>query len=366
MRAAVLRSIDSGLKIEELNDPKPKDNEVLIKVNAVGLCHTDLHVLRGHIPFPLPAVLGHEVSGIVESVGNGVDNVQRGDRVVGPFILPCGKCRLCIRGYEDLCENFYNYNRLRGVYYDGTSRLTAKDGSTVYMYSMAAHAEYSVIPATSVFKVPDTMNLDDASILGCAIMTAYGACRNASLKPAEQVAVFGIGGVGSNVVQIASKVFNTDVIAIDIRDEKLEYAKSLGAKHTINSKKDDPVKAIMDITDGRGVDAAIEVIGMKETISTAIRSVRSGGRAVLVGLSSKGNEAGFEINFLVRKGVHIIGSYGGKPRVDMPEIIALASKGIIDVANVISERFRLEEVNEAFEKLEKGGIRGRAVIKVSQ
>jgi succinate semialdehyde reductase (NADPH) len=364
VKAAVLRSTDKPLQIEELKDPKPKDNEVMVEVNAVGLCHTDLHVLRGHIPFPLPAVLGHEVSGRVVAVGNGVDNVQVGDNVVGPFILPCGKCRLCIRGYEDLCENFYNYNRLKGVYYDGTSRLVDKDGNTVYMYSMGAYAEYCIIPATSVFKVADNIKMDSAAILGCAIMTAYGACKNANLKPSEIIAVYGIGGVGSNVVQIASKVFNTDVIAIDVRDEKLDYAKTLGAKYTVNSKREDPVKAIMDITDGKGVDAAIEVIGLKDTISSAIRSVRSGGRAVLVGLSSKGNEAGFEINFVVRKGVHIIGSYGGKPRIDMPEIIALASKGIIDVENVISEQFKLEQINEAFEKLEKGGIKGRAVIKL--
>ncbi len=364
MKAAVLRDAGKPLQIEELSEPKPKDNEVMIEVSAVGLCHTDLHVLRGHIPFPLPAVLGHEVSGRVVEVGKGVDNVQVGDKVVGPFILPCGRCRLCIRGYEDLCENFYNYNRLKGVYYDGTSRLVDKNGNTVYMYSMAAHAEYSIIPATSVFKIADGMKMDSSAILGCAIMTAYGACRNANLKPAESVAVYGIGGVGSNVVQIASRVFNTDVIAIDVRDEKLDYAKSIGAKYTINPKKEDPVNTIMSITDGRGVDAAIEVIGFKDTISSAIRSVRSGGRAVLVGLSSKGNEAGFEINFVVRKGVHVIGSYGGKPRIDMPEIIALASKGVIDVDNMVSEQFRLEQINEAFERLEQGGIKGRAVIKV--
>ncbi len=364
MRAAVLRKIGT-LDIEELKEPQPKSDEVLIKVKSVGLCHTDLHVLKGHIPFPLPAVLGHEVAGTVVKLGNGVDNVKVGDKVVGSFILPCGKCSYCVHGQEDICENFYSYNRLKGVYYDGNTRLFTPSGEPVYMLSMAAYAEYAVVPSTSVFKIPETLNHEKSAILGCAIMTAYGACKNANLKPAETVAVFGIGGVGINVVQIASRVFRTDVIAIDLSDEKLEHAKSVGAMSTINSKKEDPVKAILDLTNGKGVHAAIEVIGIKDTINAAIRSVRSGGRATLVGLSSKGSEASFDINSLVRRGVRIIGSYGAKPRIDLPEVITLASKGIINVDETISAEYKLEEINSAFDKLEEGGIKGRAIIKVS-
>lgn len=363
MKAAVVRDIGK-LEIEEIKEPKPADEEVLIKVNSIGLCHSDLHVLKGHIPFPLPAVLGHEVSGIVEQVGKNVDNVQVGDKVVGPFILPCGKCGFCITGQEDLCERFYNFNRLKGVYYDGNTRLFDANNNPIHMYSMAAHAEYSVIPATSVFKIPDSLDKDKASILGCAIMTAYGACRNAALRPAETVAVFGTGGVGTNVVQIASRVYNANVIAIDLNDEKLEHAKKIGAVHTINPKNEDAVKALLDYTDGRGVDAAIEVIGLKVTIDSAIKSVRSGGRVVLVGLAAKGNEASFEINNVVRRGVKIMGSYGGKPRIDMPEIIKLAAKGTINIQDAISAEYKLGEINEAFEKLEKGEILGRAIIKV--
>jgi S-(hydroxymethyl)glutathione dehydrogenase/alcohol dehydrogenase len=364
LKAAVLRTIGT-LNIEELKEPEPKADEVLIKVNSVGVCHTDLHVLKGHIPFPLPAVLGHEVAGTVVKIGNGVDNVQVGDKVVGPFILPCGKCSYCMQGQEDICEKFYNYNRLQGLYYDGKTRLSTPSGESVRMLSMAAHAEYSVIPSTSVFKIPETLDHDKSAILGCAIMTAYGACKNASLKPAETVAVFGIGGVGINVVQIAIRVFRTNVIAIDLGDEKLEHAKSIGAISTINPKREDPVKSILDITNGKGVDAAIEVIGIKDTINAAVKSVRSGGRAVLVGLSSKGSEASFEINTVVRKGVKIIGSYGGKPRIDMPEIISLASKGIINIEESVSTKYRLEEINSAFDTLEKGGIMGRAIIKIA-
>lgn len=363
MKAAILREFGK-LNIEELKIPEPKENEVLIKVNSVGVCHSDLHVIKGHIPFPLPAVMGHEVAGIVEKLGDGVDNVNVGDKVIGPFIMPCGKCKYCMLGQEDICEKFYNFNRLKGLYYDGKTRLFTPSGEPIHMYSMAAHAEYSVIPSTAVFKIPDNLNHDNSAILGCAIMTAYGACKNAQLKPAENVAVFGIGGVGTNVVQIAHKVFRSNVIAIDLNDEKLEHAKNIGAVDAINPNKDDPVKSLLDMTDGKGVDAAIEVIGIKPTISAAIQSVRSGGRAVLVGLSSKGSEASFEINSVVRRGVKIIGSYGAKPRIEMPEIISLASKDIINIDDAVSTQFKLEEINSAFEKLDKGDIIGRAIVKM--
>lgn len=363
MKAAVLR-IPGKLNIEELKEPEPNDDEVLIQVNSVGLCHSDLHVLKGHIPFPLPAVLGHEVAGTVTKVGNGTDAVQVGDKVVGPFILPCGKCRYCMLGQDDICEKFYNYNRLRGLYYDGKTRLFTPSGEAIHMYSMAAHAEYAVLPSTSVFKVPDKLDHEKSAILGCAIMTAYGACKNADLKPAENVAVFGIGGVGTNVVQIAHRVFRANVIAIDLHDEKLEHAKNIGAIGTINPGREDAIKTILDMTDGRGVDAAIEVIGIKTTINAAINSVRSGGRAVLVGLSAKGSEANFEINSVVRRGVRIIGSYGAKPRTTMPEIISLANKGIINIEEAVSTTYKLEDINSAFEKLEQGGILGRAIIKI--
>ena len=364
LKAAVLREFGK-LSIEELKKPEPQKDEVLIKVNSVGVCHSDLHVIKGHIPFPLPAVLGHEVAGTVEKLGNGVDNVQVGDKVVAPFILPCGKCSYCMSGQEDLCEKFYNFNRLRGLYYDGKTRLFTPSGEPIHMYSMSAHAEYSVIPSTSVFKIPENLDHEKSAILGCAIMTAYGACKNANLKPAETIAVFGIGGVGTNVVQIAHRVFRANVIAIDLNDDKLEHAKNIGAVGTVNPNKEDPVKSLLDITNGKGVDVAIEVIGIKPTINAAINSVRSGGRAVLVGLSSKGSEASFEINSVVRRGVKIIGSYGAKPRIEMPEIISLVSKGIINIDDAVSTKFKLEEINSAFEKLERGDIIGRAIIKIS-
>lgn len=362
MKAAILRSPGKPLEIAEIQDPRPGRGEVLVRVRAAGICHTDLHVIRGNIPFPTPAVLGHEVAGVVEEVGEGVADLRPGDRVIGTFIIPCGRCFYCRIGREDLCENFYKFNRLQGLYYDGDTRLRDKAGNKIYMYSMAAHAELSVIPETAVFKLPTSLPLEASAIIGCAIMTAYGACKNALLRPSETVAVFGVGGVGSSVVQLAARVFRTRVIAIDVVEAKLEHAMTLGAEHTINPLREDPVKKIFELTGGRGADASFEAVGMPATIEQAIRSVRAGGRAVIIGLSTKDSAASFQINYLVRRGIHIVGSYGARPGIDVPEILDLASRGIIDVESIAVQKFDLEEINEAFRKLEMGGIRGRALV----
>lgn len=197
-------------------------------------------------------------------------------------------------------------------------------------------------------------------------MTAYGACRNAGLMPDEFVAVYGIGGVGTNIVQIASKVFNARVIAIDIKDEKLEFAQKLGAEFIINSSRVNPVDEIMKITNGRGADVAVEAIGLPATQIQAIKSVRAGGRAVMVGLSKAGAEAPYEINSLVRREVMIIGSYGGgRPSQDIPVILDLIAKNIINIDMIITNIYsRLEDANEALEELHHGKILGRAVIKL--
>lgn len=362
MRAAILRSPGKPLEIAEIQDPRPRRGEVLVRVRSAGVCHTDLHVIRGDIPFPTPAVLGHEVAGVVEEVGDGVEDLRPGDRVVGAFIMPCGRCFYCRMGREDLCESFYKLNRLQGLYYDGDTRLRDRAGNKIYMYSMAAHAELSVIPETAVFKLPANLSLEASAVIGCAMMTAYGACKNALLRPSETVAVFGIGGVGSSVVQIASRVFRARVIAVDVVEAKLEHARSLGAEHVVNPLREDPVKRILELTEGRGVDASFEAVGTPATVEQAIRCVRAGGRAVVIGLSTREAVASFQINYLVRRGIHVIGSYGARPGADVPEILDLTSRGVIDVESIAVQRFKLEEINEALAKLERGEIRGRALV----
>jgi S-(hydroxymethyl)glutathione dehydrogenase/alcohol dehydrogenase len=240
-----MHEIGAPLVVEEIADPRPKRGEVLVKVAATGVCHSDLHVLKGELRFPLPCVLGHEISGVVAEVGEGVTNVAVGDRVASPFIMPCGICDYCARGEEDLCSTWFTENRGKGALHDGTSRLAALDGSTIAMYSMAGFADYSVVPATAVFKVPDSLSLEDCAVLGCATFTAFGMLRHAAnLRAGETIAVIGTGGVGSAAIQLARVFGAARVIAIDIRDDKLEAARSLGATDSVNAGNLDVGEAI--------------------------------------------------------------------------------------------------------------------------
>ena len=363
LKSMILEEVGKPLIMEDLEVPKPKFGEVLVKVEACGVCHTDLHVMKGEVKFPTPAVLGHEVSGIVESTGESVQNLKRGDTVVCPFIIPCGECYYCVRGMDDLCENFYKYNRLQGRLYDGETRLFRKDRSPVWMYSMGGLAEYTVVPKTAVFKLPQNLPLRESAILGCGVFTAYGAAKNQGvISPGESVAIIAVGGVGMNLVNI-SRIFGaTTIVAVDVRDEKLEAATKFGATHVVNSTKQDVVSEVLRITDGRGVDVAFECLGRPETVLQGLNTVRDGGRAVMVGIAPAGATAAFEITKLVRREVKIMGSYGARVRSDMPEILTLARNGAIDVTHLVSKTFTLIQTNEAYSALDRGDIVGRAIV----
>jgi succinate semialdehyde reductase (NADPH) len=363
MRAAVLKAAGSPLVIEDIPIPRPKAEEVLIKVAACGVCHSDLHVAKGELKFPLPCVLGHEISGVVEELGPGVRGLKPGDPVVSSFILPCGRCEPCARGRDDLCETFFAMNRLKGTLYDGESRLRRADGSALAMYSMGGLAEYAVVTATDVFPLPATLPLADSCILGCAVMTAYGAVKHqAELRPGSTVAVVGAGGVGSNVVQLARLFGAAEVIAVDVRDDKLAEVGRLGATQLVNGAKIDPVEAVLALTGGRGVDVAIEALGRPETITNAFRMTREGGRCVVIGLGSGSAAASIEVTRLVRRSIRLTGSYGCRVRTDMPEIVSLAGRGLIDVSKPISRRYRFEQIAEAYDALNRGEIMGRAIV----
>ena len=364
MKAAVLNAINAPMTVEDLPTPSPQAGEVLLRIAATGVCHTDLHVMRGEVAFPTPCVLGHETSGTVEAIGDGVTNVSVGDRVVCSFIMPCGDCSFCRRGRDDMCETFFAYNRLKGQLYDGTSRLARPDGSPVWMYSMGALAEYAVTPASSVFRLPDSLSLEESAIIGCSVFTAYGAVRNqAELRMGESAAVFAVGGVGTNVVQIAAAVGASPLIAVDLDDDKLELARSFGATHTVNSSHEDAPEQIMEITGGRGVDAAFEALGRPGTVQQAFRSVADGGRVVMIGIAAAGETVPLEITRIVRRSVKIMGSYGARAGTDMPQILSLVERGVIDVSpRIITRRYSLDEVNDAYAALGRGEIVGRALI----
>ena len=368
MKAVVLNAIGAPMAVEEIQTPEPRAGEVLIRVEACGVCHTDLHVIKEEVRFPTPCVLGHEVSGTVVAHGPGLSSTDAGRlavgrRVVGAFIMPCGTCYYCVRGQDGLCETFFTVNRLGGKLYDGDTRLRRADGSPVWMYSMGGLAEYAVIPVTGVAPLPDDLPFDASAILGCAIFTAYGAVRRgAGLRAGESVAVVATGGVGSNIIQVAKAFGASPIVAIDVRDDKLEATRALGATHTINGATEDVAARIRDLTDGRGVDVAFEALGRPETFVQAASIVRAGGRAVMVGIAPAGATAPVEITPLVRRGVSIIGSYGASTRADLAEVIALARSGAVDVARSVTRRYSLEEAPAAYDALNRGEIVGRAIV----
>lgn len=289
MRAAVLCAQGEPLQLQTLRTPRPKSGEVLLRVTACGLCHSDLHVLGGSIAFPTPAVVGHEVSGTIVELGSGMygSDLEVGDVVAAGFLMPCGQCAACREGREELCSRFFEMNRLQGTLYDGNTRLYTIDGDPVWIYSMGGLAEYAVVPVTAVAPLSAGMDPLSASILGCAAMTAFGAIRRAAdLRYGETVSVVAIGGVGSAVIQIARAMGATRVIAIDIDDQKLHAARELGATDVVNSRTTDVREAVLAATAGRGVDVAFEVLGAPATWTTALDTLADGGRMIAIGLGA--------------------------------------------------------------------------------
>ena len=363
MKAAVFERVGSPLVIEDIPEPKPRQGEVLIKVAACGVCHSDLHVIKGELPYPTPTVLGHEMSGIVVEVAPDVTNVKPGDRVVSTFILPCGRCNACARGRDDLCENFFAVHRAKGVFYDGETRLHRQDGTPLAMYSMSGLAEYCVAPATAVFPLLPEVTLPEACILGCAVPTAYSAVRHqGDVRPGQTVAVIGVGGVGSNIIQMARAFGATEVIAVDIREDKLAAARRLGATAGVDSTQGDPAAQIRELTGGKGVDVAFEALGRPETVINAFDAVRDGGRVVIVGLAPTSVAAPIEITRLVRRSVSVLGSFGARMRADVPEVIKLVARGQLSTEQLVTQRFTLENAGEAYAALSRGEITGRAIV----
>ncbi|CAE7209102.1 unnamed protein product [Symbiodinium pilosum] len=372
MRAVVWRgSPDPGqMKLESLQRPSPKEGEVLVKVRACGVCHTDLHCIKGEVPFPAPAVFGHEISGTVVEHGSGVDagRLPLGGKVACTFIMPCGSCFHCQRGEEDTCAPFFALNRLKGQLYDGSTRLY-QNGSPVAMYSFAGLAEYAVVPQTAAFLLPPVLAQEafsESALLGCAFFTALGAIRNAAdLRTGQSTVIVGAGGVGQGIVQLAKHLGASPVIAVDISDEALRLARSLGADHCINAREEDVIERIGELTDGHRADVCIEVIGSKATFEQAIMAVRDGGRACYVGIASPKVRAEVPITHVVRRRISLVGSYGARASKDMPELLDIAAKGGVDLKSAVTRRFSLDQASEAYALLNAGKIAGRALIEVS-
>jgi Zn-dependent alcohol dehydrogenase len=364
MNAAVLED-DGHLHVLSIRVPRPRAGEALVKLISCGVCHTDLHVMKREVTFPHPAVLGHEISGTVVAFGNGTGDtrgISVGDHVVGAFIMPCMTCPACLRGRDDLCENFFQQNRLNGTLYDGESRLQMPDGSFLAMYSMGGLAEYCVVPIGALAGLPDGLDAETACVLGCAGFTAYGAAfRSGQIQRGDTVAIIGTGGIGSSLIQMACAAGAARVIAVDIADDKLKRALELGATDVINSATVDPVAQLRALMP-EGVDLAFEALGLPSTFEQATKILADGGRMVAIGIAAGAATAQVEITPLVRRGYTITGSFGARTRRDLPAVIALAAEGKIDAGALITRRFSLAEADAAYAALSRREITGRAIV----
>ncbi len=331
MKAALFHGSGKPLEIAEVPTPSPGAGQILVKVAACGVCHTDLHYLDHNVPTfkAPPMILGHEPSGTVAGLGAEVKNFKEGDRVLLPAVLTCGTCFHCRSGRENICDNMVMF----GNHVDG------------------AYAEYVLAPAKDALTLPPEIPLEEGSIIADAVSTPYHAVVNrGQVKAGDTVVVFGCGGVGINVVQVAAAV-GASVIAVDLMPEKLELAKKLGAQAVINPKEVDRVdKAVKKLT-GKGADVAFEAIGNPKTMQDAFSCIRKGGRLVVIGYSDKSVE--FPASKIMFFEQEIVGSLGCRP-VDYPKIIEMARTGKIKVKELVTGRFPLEKINHAFDLLRSG------------
>lgn len=367
MKAAVVRERSGPFVIEELRDPEPRRGEILVEVAACGVCHTDLHIHDGSVPFPFPCVLGHEVSGTVAAVGEGVERLSPGERVAGAFIMPCGSCEQCRNGREELCEPFFSQNRLKGTLYDGKTRLFDSTGEPIWMYSMGGLSELAVMPALAATPIPRELPTAGSAIFGCALLTAFGAVHHVGgLQAGETVVVLGAGGVGASIVQLARARGAGRIIAVDLTSEKLDAARCAGASAVVDASEADAVGAVRELTDGRGADLVFEAIGHPVTFRQATEMAADGGRVVAVGIAPAGIAGEVEITRLVRRKLQLLGSFGGRPRVDLGELMGMAAEGSLLLDSVISRRFPLEQADDAYRMLARGEIVGRAIIEMGR
>ncbi|EQB63313.1 MAG: 6-hydroxycylohex-1-ene-1-carboxyl-CoA dehydrogenase [candidate division Zixibacteria bacterium RBG-1] len=331
MKAAVFYQAHQPLKVEEVKKPEIKADEILVKVAACGVCHTDLHYIDHGVPTfkKPPVILGHEPSGTVAEIGEKVTNFKIGEKVLLPAVLTCGRCDYCRTGRENICTA----QEMLGNNVDG------------------AYAEYVKAPAKDAFHLPDEIPLVEGSIIADAISTPFHAVKNrAGVKPGDTVVVFGCGGIGINIIQV-SKAVGGIVWAVDILEKKLDWAKKFGADYLVNSREtDDVAKKIRKLTGG-GSDFAFEAIGNPATIQQAFNCLRTGGRLVMVGYSP--GDVLLSAARIMYREMEIMGSLGCRP-VDYPKIIELVKMGKLKVKELVTHKFKLEEINNAFDLMRKG------------
>ena len=358
MKAAVLREVDRPLEVEEVEVDRLNPREVLIRTGASGVCHSDLHFIEGKYTIDMPAVLGHEASGTIEAVGEQVTYVRPGDRVITCLSVFCGHCDRCLSGRPALCRRpdvdraASEPSRLR----QGATRITQ-------MAQLGSYAEQMLVHEHAVVKVDDDIPFEQLALIGCGVTTGLGAVLNtAKVEPGSTVAVVGCGGVGLNCIQGAALAGALRIIAIDAVETKLTMARELGATDVIDASGGAVVEKVRDLTDG-GVDYSFEAIGTKETAEQCFEMLAAGSTATIIGMIPEGTKIELDGGTFLRRERKIQGSSMGSNRfrIDMPRYIEFYRQGRLKLDQLVSQRLKLEQLNDAFDDMKEGQV-ARSVI----
>jgi NDMA-dependent alcohol dehydrogenase len=364
IQAALVTAINQPIQIETLDLDPPRTGEVLVRIAACGVCHSDYHLLTGATQHPLPVVPGHEGAGIIEAVGEGVTRIQPGNHVVLNWAPNCGHCFYCLRGKPNLCDTFIG-PIWAGVLLDGTPRLSWR-GQPVYHFSaLAAFAQYAVVPQETCVVIQNDAPMSVAALVGCAVTTGIGAVMHtAQVQAGDRVAVFGCGGVGLSIIMGARLVGAQQIIAIDRVPQKLEMAHRLGATDVIDASEVNPIESVRRLTHGRGADVAFEAVGLPQLQVECVEAARPGGKAVLVGLSPMGTRTELSGATIVRQEKIVMGSYYGSAHTarDFPLILDLYMAGQLDLGTLISREYPLAQINAAFDAMLKGEVARGVVV----
>jgi len=354
-KAVICRELNKPVVVEEVEFDAPKRGEVLIKLGACGVCHSDLSAINGTLQMPPPLILGHEAAGTVVEVGEGVGSVSAGDHVVPSFIYMCGKCRFCAGGRPVLCVD---QGKALLTTSEGTPRVKDRSGNPLGVFSgCGVMAEYAVMDASNLVKIDASIPFASAALVGCAVTTGVGAVLNtARVEAGSVVAVFGCGGVGLNAIQGAAIAGAVKVVAIDTNEAKLATAKAFGATDVMLIKAgEDPTKAIKKLTGG-GADYAFECVGSGELAGLAYKAVCRGGKAVIVGVARATDMASVVQRSLVFEEKTLTGSYYGScvPSIDFPRMLGLYKAGRLKLDELVTRRYSIDEAPQAFADLEAG------------
>ena len=358
MKAAVCREHGKPLVIETLELDAPQTGEVKVKIAACAICHSDIIYMDGGWGGELPAVYGHEAAGVVEETGPGVTSVKPGDHVVVTLIRSCGHCYHCAQGDQHICETQFPLDANSPLHGDNDEKI-------VHGLRTGAFAEYVVVDTSQVVAIPDSIPLDSASLLACGVITGLGAVVNtARVESGSSVVVVGTGGVGLNSVQGASLAGARTIIAIDLSPGKLATAMEFGATHTINPDEEDAVSAISKLTQGRGADYVFVTVGSTRAIEQSVDFARKGGTICIVGMPPSGAMAAFEGVDIANNAKKLIGSKMGSTRlqVDMPRLVELYQQGRLKLDELISNRYPLEQINEAVASVRQGEALRNVII----